>query len=131
MDVTVTQAPTPDVTKPTIAPVSDTSILWPPNHKMVNVSIKANASDNSGLPVVLTANVSSNEPVTSNEIGDLSPDWTQPVINQKTGLITLQLRAERLGKGREYSISLTATDQSGNSSVAVVKVLVPHDRGKK
>ncbi len=97
---------------------------------MVNVSIKANASDNSGLPVVLTANVSSNEPVTSNEIGDLSPDWTQPVINQKTGLITLQLRAERLGKGREYSISLTATDQSGNSSVAVVKVLVPHDKGK-
>ena len=130
--VTVTQAPTPDVTKPIISPVADTTILWPSNHKMVNVTIKANASDNSGLPVTLIANVSSNEPVISKEDGDLSPDWTQPVIKQATGVITLQLRAERLGNGngRVYSISITATDQSGNSSVAVVKVLVPHDIGK-
>lgn len=122
-----------DDSKPTIAPVADPLILWPPNHKMVNISINANASDNSGLPVVLTANVSSNEPVISDEDGDLSPDWTQPVINQATGVITLQLRAERSGKGsgREYSISIAATDYSGNSSIAVVTILVPHDQSKK
>lgn len=122
-----------DNIQPTIAPVASPSILWPPNHKMVNVSINAHAHDNSGLPVTLAANVSSNEPVTSNEDGDLSPDWTLlPVIDQVTGVITLQLRAERLGNGngREYSISITATDQSGNDSNAIVKVLVPHDKGK-
>ena len=117
-----------------LAPVPDPSVLWPPNHKMVNVSINAMAYDRNGFPMVLnSATVISNEPVTSNEDGDLSPDWTEPVINQATGIITLKLRAERLGKGngREYSISITATEKSGNINNAIVKVLVPHDQSKK
>jgi hypothetical protein len=118
---------------PRLAPIPNKTILWPPDHKMVSITIQANASDNSGLPVTLTASVMSNEPEDGLGDGDTAPDWTKPVINQQTGTITLQLRAERSGKGkgREYSVAITATDSSGNSSSANVKLLVPHDQSKK
>ena len=93
---------------------------------MVPITIWANAGDNSGLPVTLKATVSCNEP------NDGSVYWTEPAIDQATGIITLQLRADRLGKGtgRQYTIGITATDQSGNMSNAKVVVSVPHDQGK-
>ena len=47
---------------PTLAPVVSPTILWPPNHQMVLITITTNALDNSGMPVTLTAQVSCNEP---------------------------------------------------------------------
>jgi hypothetical protein len=121
-----------DTTAPTLAPLPNTTILWPPNHKMVNIVINANAKDESGLPVRLSAVVSSNEPQDGLGDGDTAPDWTDPVIDQANGIITLQLRAERSGSGngREYTIAITATDNTGNSSTAAVVIIVPHDKGK-
>ena len=60
-------------------------------------------------------------------------DWTEPVIDQDNGIITLQLRAERsgTGEGRIYTITITATDESGNSSQAQVNIIVPHDKRNK
>ena len=115
---------------PTIKPVANKYILWPPNHKMVDIVIAANASDNSGCPITLNATVASNEPEYGLGSGDIGPDWTQPVIDQATGMIYLQLRAERSGrgKGRKYTITITATDCSGNISTAKVKIRVPHDK---
>jgi hypothetical protein len=121
-----------DGQNPTLAPVADKTILWPANHGMVTVTIAANAADNSGS-VTLSAGVLSNEPQDGLGDGDTGPDWTAPVIDQASGVITLQLRAERSGSGsgREYVVTITATDTSGNSSVADVKIIVPHDKGKK
>jgi hypothetical protein len=115
---------------PTLAPTVTKAILWPPNHKMVGIFIQANAADNSSQPVTLSARVSSNEPFEGLDDDDLSPDWTQPTINQDTGIISLQLRAERSGKGngRIYTITITATDSSQNSSAADIQVIVPHDK---
>jgi hypothetical protein len=122
-----------DSQKPTLAPAVNQSLLWPPNHQMVDIVIKANALDNSGLPVILSAAVSSSEPVEGTGDGDTAPDWTDPVIDQTTGVITLQLRAERSGRGngRIYTVLVTATDASGNSSTATVDIKVPHDQKKK
>lgn len=108
----------------TLNPVADKTILWPPNNKMVPVTIQANAHDSSGKPVVLTATVSCNEPAR------LGRDWTTPVINQKTGVIFLALRAIRLGNvaGRIYTITITATGTDGNSAAKTVTVTVPHDQ---
>lgn len=52
------------------------------------------------------------------------PDWTI------TGDLTLQLRAERSGKGggRVYLITVESRDASGNVSTATVEVAVPHDQ---
>lgn len=119
-----------DTIAPIISPAADKTILWPAKHQMVNVTIFTNSSDNSGDPVSLTAIVSSNEPQNGLGDGDTSPDWTEPIVSD--GIITLQLRAERSGKGngRIYTIYMVASDQSGNSSTAQVNILVPHDKGK-
>jgi len=66
---------------------------------MENITILANAKDNSGGPVSLSASVTINEPQQGLGDGDTPNDWTQPVINQATGTISLQLRAERSGSG--------------------------------
>jgi len=112
-----------DTLAPTLAPVADKTILWPPNRQMVPVTIMANASDNSGLPVALRVAVASNE----TQPGQI--DWTEPIIDQMTGTITLQLRAECFpkGTGQQYTVTIVATDESGNESAANVKILVPRN----
>jgi N-acetylneuraminic acid mutarotase len=122
-----------DTTPPTLSPAANKTILWPPNHKMVDIVIEANASDNSELPVTLIASIDSNEPINGQGDGDTSPDWTEPVIDQENGIIMFQLRAERSGKGngRVYTISITATDTSNNSTTANVSIIVPHNNKKK
>jgi len=120
-----------DNTQPTLSPEANPKILWPPNHNMVDVVIDAQASDNSGS-VSLAASVSSNEAQEGLGDGDLPVDWQDLSIDQATGKISLQLRAERAGNGsgRTYSVTVTATDGSGNQSSAVVQVKVPKSQGK-
>jgi hypothetical protein len=69
-------------------------------------------------PVVKITNVTSNEPQNPH-----APDW------EITGGKTLNLRAERLGrgKGRVYTVVVQCQDMSGNISTASVDVTVPHD----
>lgn len=121
-----------DTTAPALQPLASPVILWPPDHRMVDVVIQANTSDNSGQ-VTLAASVASSEPPQVDGSGNTIPDFTTPVINQSTGVIDLQLRAERGGQGggRTYDIVITATDISNNSSTAMVQIVAPHDRGKK
>ena len=118
-----------DSTAPSLAPASSTYMLWPPNHKMVDVAISANASDNSGGIISLMVMVTSNEPPSYDSNGNIIPDYYIVSIDQQTGVLYLQLRAERLGTGtgRTYTVTITAVDESGNSSSANVAVKVPHD----
>lgn len=90
------------------------SNLWPPAHNMVPVSVDAP----SGSSII---SVTSNEPESGLGNGDLSPD------SQITGQLTVNLRAERDGKGpgRIYTILVQLPDQTQN--VAIVRV--PHDKG--
>jgi uncharacterized delta-60 repeat protein len=111
-----------DNTPPVISNASPSvSILSPANHTMRNVTINYDVIDECPLTAVLT--VSSNEPVNGVGDGDTDPDWV--VIDDHH----VQLRAERsaAGSGRIYTITITATDGSGNSDVKMVEVRVPHD----
>ncbi len=116
-----------DNEKPALAPEVNKTLLWPPNHKMVDIVIDAHAWDNSGS-TVLNATVTSNEFEEVLGDGDASPDWTMPHIDQQTGIISLQLRAERSGEGngRIYTIAITAMDPSNNSTTVHLNILVPH-----
>jgi hypothetical protein len=117
-----------DTVAPSLSPVPSTTILWPPNHKLVPVTIAANAFDNDGGDLIhLAVTVQSSEPAGT------EPDYYIDSVNDHTGIIALQLRSERAGKGdgRTYTITITATDVSGNSSVAVVVISAPHDQRKK
>lgn len=106
---------------PAIESVTATpAVLWPPNHKMIPVTINVEASDDLGPVSTQIIDVKSNE---SSSPGKKGPDW---VI---TGPLTLDLRAERLGqgKGRIYTITVESEDDGGNLTTAEVTVVVPHD----
>jgi hypothetical protein len=117
---------------PSLDPVPSVTTLWPPNHKLHPVTIQANAFDNISNIVHLDVEVYSSEPANTQGDGNTMTDYYIDSINDETGLIELWLRAERSGKrnGRTYTIVITATDESDNSSVAEVYVVVPHNRGR-
>jgi hypothetical protein len=114
-----------NTTPPTISDVAVTpSVLWPPNHKMVEVTVNYTATDDCGA-VTNTLFVTSNEAPNGPGNGT-SPDW---VIEDDHHA---QLRAERsgAGTGRVYAITVISTDNAGNSSTRTVTVTVPKNRGK-
>ena len=63
--------------------------------RLAGITIQANASDSSGGPVLVAAQVASSEDPEKDGSGNTVPDWTTPVVDQATGIITLSLRAER------------------------------------
>jgi hypothetical protein len=91
--------------------------LWPPDHKLKDITVDYSATDNCGI-ASSQMSVSSDEPVQSREKDDQSPDW-QILDNHH-----IRLRAERLenGNGRTYSIKVTTTDVSGNENTATTTV---------
>jgi hypothetical protein len=118
-----------DTTPPIIAAASASpNVLWPPNHKLVNVTLTAHVTDVCSTASWKITHVDSNEgPVAPKGSGKTSPEW------QITGNHTLKLLADRsgAGNGRIYSITILATNAAGNvSQPTVVTVRVPHDQSK-
>jgi uncharacterized delta-60 repeat protein len=95
-------------------------VLWPADHKMKDITLNYDADDNCGITTTQLL-ISSNEPAQSNENGDQSPDW-QILDNHH-----IRLRAERLqsGNGRIYTVTIRATDLSGNSTSKTITINVP------
>lgn len=122
-----------DTTVPSLSPIPSATILWPPNHQLRPVTIYANAFDNGGGTIHLEVTVESSEPPDANGDGSTIPDYYIDSVDDETGTIELRLRSERSGNGdgRTYMIMITATDESGNQSVATVDIFAPHDRRKK
>lgn len=101
------------------------STLWPPNHKMVNISFDVDATSGCGGPFnIKVLDVTSNEPANGRGDGNTEPDW---VIGDDG---SLKLRAERSGNGhgRVYTILLRTEDEAGNGDETTVEVAVPHNR---
>ena len=95
--------------------------IWPPNHKMVDVFLTYQISDNCNANILPLITISSNQPVNDQGDGNTEPDWE--VIDAHH----IRLRAERSPNchvGRIYTITLTATDSSGASSNSSVTVKV-------
>jgi len=122
-----------DTTTPSLIPMPSVTILWPPNHELQTVTIAANAFDNGGGTITLSVAVQSSQPPDTTGDGHTIPDYYIDSVNDETGIIQLRLRSERAGKGdgRTYTITITATDVSGNNSIAIVEIRAPHDQRKK
>jgi hypothetical protein len=114
-----------DLTPPAItAATASPAVLIQANHQMVPVTVAVSATDNCDRSVTCRiVSVTSNEPVEGLGDGDTAPDW------EITGTLTLNLRAERSGKGtgRVYTIAVECTDSSNNKSTSTVAVNVPRN----
>jgi hypothetical protein len=101
------------------------AILWPPNHKFVDVTldldVEGGCGSSSGSDIGFTVTrVTSNESDNGTGDGNTSPDW----IITDNGV---KLRAERSGNGsgRVYTVYFTGDDGTEGS----VRVFCPHDNG--
>ena len=112
--VTVTDNEAPVITGESTSP----SVLWPPDHKMVDITVNY-VSTEIARYCILTA--VSNEP--DNGLGDGDTPHDIEIVDAHH----VRLRSERsgLGSGRVYTITITCTDDTGNSTIKTVRVKVP------
>lgn len=125
--VTATFTLAGDVTPPVISCKATPNVLWPVNHKLVQITVEVTLTDASPASFTLLS-VVSNEP--TNLLGDGSTsadivDW-EPGSDDVEG----KLRAERAGtlKDRIYTLTYRGVDAHGNFSIASCPVTVPHDQ---
>jgi hypothetical protein len=105
------------------------STLWPVNHKLV-LAAMVGASDVCDAAPGVSVVVTSNEPINGPGDGNTDPDW---IVVQNGDVWQIWLRAERAGpsSGRQYTITATVSDASGNVTTKSGVVTVPHDQKKK
>lgn len=117
-----------DVTPPTVALDLLQTKLWPPNHEMVRCATLAVADDLDPSPTT-AVEVANSEASVSSGSGQTDPDVEIKSVGE--GKWEVWLRAERSGggKGRQYSLRVTARDAAGNETAQDGVVAVPHDQG--
>jgi len=115
-----------DTTPPTISVSVSPDVLWPPNHKMVEITATVTVGDVcDSEPTVVLTSIESNEP--DNGKGN---DIEGAEFGTEDYTFLLQAERDGSGGGRIYTITYTATDASGNSDIGSATVTVPHDQGK-
>ncbi len=123
----VTAAVNIDLTPPVVSVSASPSSLWPPNGKMVPVTVFGTITDN----------LSGVDPSTAafkvvDEYGSVQPSGSVTLGSGGSYSFTISLQASRNGtdkNGRLYTITVSARDLAGNLGSAATTVTVPHDQG--
>jgi hypothetical protein len=114
-----------DNTPPVLTMSADPALLWPPNHIMVDVTIRFSQTDNCPQSVGTGVQRITHVVVDDADLGSgqTAVDW-QIVSNN-----VVRLRAERAGTGvgRKYYVVGYVVDANGNGVSASTIVTVPHD----
>lgn len=108
-----------DKTPPQVNIAANPNILWPPDHKLVDVAINGEAKDN-------LSGIASTEFKVIDEYTKI-----EPIISGFNSLI--QLESWRNGddlNGRTYNISVITKDRADNESSSSTTVICPHDQRK-
>lgn len=110
--------------------------MWPPNHKMQDVSVTATDSDGAG-ETTITATPAVTDTAGGDGGPNHDPDWTPGDLvatDDGSATVDFQLRSERSGKGegRTYTINWEAvfddkTCTSSDADQTPFTVFVPHD----
>jgi hypothetical protein len=119
-----------DTTPPTIAVGATPSILWPPNGKLVTVTVSGTIQDDAGGSGVDPASVTF---FVVDQYHQVQLTGSVTVASDGSYSFTVQLPAARDGNvpnGRVYATIINARDNVGNSASATANVTVPHDQGK-
>ncbi len=114
-----------DKTVPTCSVTATPNTLWPPNHKLANISTSVTVTDSgSGANGFTLLSVSSSEADSGLATDDVPGDIQGWTVN--TADTTGQLRSERFSEtGRTYTLSYQAKDKAGNSANCATTVKVP------
>jgi N-acetylneuraminic acid mutarotase len=119
-----------DTMAPSVSSMATPDVLWPPNHRMVPVTVASQVHDacDPSPTAVLSFMSSEEEDAPGTGDGSTAPDIE--VTESNALQANVLLRAERAagGGGRLYTILVDASDQSGNHAFGTVGVLIPHDR---
>jgi streptogramin lyase len=120
-----------DTTPPVITISANPKTLWPPNGKLVPVTISGTITDNElgGTGV----NASTAAYAVTDKYGLIQPSGPITLGANGSYSFTIQLEASRKGDdkdGRQYIITVSAQDNAGNKGSAATGVLVPHDQGQ-
>ena len=106
------------------------TVLWPPNHAVVPVTITLNATtDTEGNTINLTVNsIASSQGSASAGVGS-----SASATEGTPAVVVVHLTAERTGKdknGNIYTIHVTCTEPAeAETGTATLTVVVPHDQG--
>lgn len=114
-----------DTLPPSIAVSASPSVLWPPDGRLVDVTLTVTAVDRCDpAPAVALDDAANSEPVAGR------PGVSIAGASVGTDDDRVSLRAERwgYGRGRIYTLTYSATDHAGNTAAATASVTVPHDR---
>jgi len=117
---------TSDTTPPSITLAVTPRILWPPNGKMVPVTILGTITD-----AASGVNASSAKFAVHDEYHLVQPHGKIALDPAGNYSFTILLQASRNGDdhdGRRYTIRVTAIDNAGNRGVKQTSVTVPHRR---
>jgi endo-1,4-beta-xylanase len=110
---------------PPLLAVSPT-VLWPPNHKLVPVTVTvaaAEAGDSS--PTLRLASITDNEGELANGSGHTSPDIQDAQFGTDDRQFLLRAERRAFGPGRIYTITYDAEDANGNLTTRRVTLWVP------
>jgi hypothetical protein len=118
-----------DTLPPEITVTATPATLWPPNGKLVTVTISGTIRDaNSGV------NASTTAYAVEDEYANVEPSGGPFSLGEDGSYsFTIDLHASRNGNdrdGRHYTITVSAHDTEGNEGVGTAIVTVPHDQGQ-
>jgi sugar lactone lactonase YvrE len=120
-----------DTAPPQLTIASLPSLLWPPNHRLVDVAFAVTAVDQCGPASVTLAAVTSSEADDAAGGGDGTTMGDIQGAELGSPDFDIALRAERdaSGTGRRYTVTYVAVDASGNAASVAYDLIVPHDQG--
>jgi hypothetical protein len=124
-----------DIEPPVFESITATpNVLWPPNHKMVAITINYEVTDNlDPEPDVMLKSITMNE---GDETNTYDPNFdttlgdghtTDDIQIDEAGVIYLRAERSGIGTGRIYTLTYEAMDSNGNVGTASVTVTVPHE----
>jgi hypothetical protein len=114
-----------DSTAPMVSSSVAQSILWPPDHNLVNVGLSVAASDNCASTPTVRVTIYSNEG--DQPPGDEDSSFSPDARNISPGNLRLRSERSESGSGRVYLIVSQASDGSNTGSSCAIAV-VPHDQ---
>jgi len=123
-----------DTTPPDLMVSVSPAVLWPPNHKLVEITPELTVSDScDSASLVELLNITMNE---GSESLTFDPSFDDTVADGHTvddiqvdedGRVFLRAERTGTGEGRVYTLTYRATDVFGNSTTATATVTVPHN----